>query len=411
MTETVPLLPDGKQRIDVFLSSILPARSRSFLGDLCDKGSVTVNDRVVTKSYKVASGDVISYAIQEKEVSRVTPENIPLDILYEDDDIIAVNKPHGMVVHPAPGSPNATFVNALLFHLGPSATRLLDDLPGFTAAVVAGLEEPDYVPGKESESGPDVDLEAELDLDLPETPEAAVASHVSLRPGVVHRLDKGTSGVLLAGKHPEAVAKLMGLFAARKVSKIYLAVCVGHPGEATIVEPIGRSIKNRQLMTVYDGPPGKPAVTHVRTLAFDGKLSVALVRIETGRTHQIRVHLKERRTPIAGDEAYGNPEWNRKLARSDAVFRPLLHAYETVIEHPFTGKQLVIRAPLPKDFSDILRKLSPADPLLDAHSLLTVPTDVAGKGPGEQGKGFVPMDRLVLKEEEWTSWELPEVQT
>jgi 23S rRNA-/tRNA-specific pseudouridylate synthase len=120
-------------------------------------------------------------------------------------------------------------------------------------------------------------------LDLPETPEAAKASPTYLRPGVVHRLDKGTTGVLIAAKHSEAVSKLSRLFALRKVSKIYLAICVGHPGEATIVEPIGRSMKNRQMMAVYSGPPGKLAVTHVRTIAFDGKKSACLVRIETGR--------------------------------------------------------------------------------------------------------------------------------
>ena len=198
ITETVPQLQGGKQRIDVYLSSILKTRSRSFLGDLCDKGGVTVNDKPVTKSYKVATGDVISLQIQEREVSRVTPENIPLDVLYEDDDIIAINKPQGMVVHPAPGSPNATFVNALLYHLGPSATRLLDEVGA------ASLASPEVqVLNDESE-----DLLDAGDVDLPETPEAAKASPASLRPGVVHRLDKGTSGVLLAGKHPQAVAKV-----------------------------------------------------------------------------------------------------------------------------------------------------------------------------------------------------------
>lgn len=386
--ESVPKSSE-KQRIDVYLSTVMPSRSRSFLGDLCDKGLVTVNDKKVTKSFKVVGGDVISMEIEEKEVSKVTPEDIPLDILYEDDDIIAINKPQGMVVHPAPGSPNNTFVNALLFHLGPSAQRLLESV--------------------DLDVGHEVDGDLDEDVDLPETPEAAVASHVSLRPGVVHRLDKGTSGVLLAGKHPEAVAKLSALFAARKVNKVYLAVCIGHPGEATIVEPIGRSQKNRQLMTVYNGPPGKPAVTHVRTLAFDGKLSVALVRIETGRTHQIRVHLKERRTPIAGDEAYGNNDWNKKLAKSDAIHRPLLHAYETQIQHPFNGEMLTFRAPLPKDMASLVGKLSPTSPLLDNRSLLVGATpDVEGRGPGEQGKGFVPMDRLAFQEEHWTSYDLPE---
>jgi len=381
-----------KQRIDVFLSTVLPGRSRSFLGDLCDKGLVEVNNKVVIKSHKVSAADVISYIIEEKEVSKVTPEKIPLDIVYEDDDMIVINKPQGMVVHPAPGSPNNTFVNALLFHLGEfAASRLLDV---------------DVLPGGAPEEEGEEDA-----MDLPETPEAASASPVSLRPGVVHRLDKGTSGVLLAGKHPEAVAKLSALFAARKVIKLYLAVCVGHPGDTTIVEPIGRSQKNRQLMAVYDGPPGKPAVTHIKTLAFDGKLSVALVRIETGRTHQIRVHLKERRTPIAGDEAYGNNDWNKKLLRSDSIERPLLHAYETRIEHPFSGKQLTFRAPLPSDMAKLVKKLSPASPLLDSASglLLGETPAVQGRVLGaEEGRGFVPMDRLVWQEDEWTALTLPE---
>jgi len=166
---------------------------------------------------------------------------------------------------------------------------------------------------------------------------------------------QGTTGVLLAAKHPEAVTKLSALFAKRDIRKVYLAVCVGHPGDTTIVEPIGRCRKNRQLMTVYDGPPGKPALTHVRTLAFDGKISAALLRIETGRTHQIRVHLKERRTPIIGDDAYGSAEWNKKLLRSDSVRRPLLHAYETEFTHPFTGENVVIRAPVPDDMSGVLQ--------------------------------------------------------
>jgi len=486
VTSSEVVLPEkiSKQRLDVFLSTAFPDRSRSFMSDLCDKGAVRVNDKVVTKSHKVSSGDVVELEIEEKEESSVEPENIKLDILYEDDDIIAVNKPNGMVVHPAPGSPNNTFVNALLFHLGPSAQRLFEQgsdeeisssisddkyslaalsaLPrkelqslakncnikanagsailieqlvrfgkqakkdkaaagqSATAVVAArtgsGKEEQEETVEEEVEDEDALYYESILNtkvpIDLPETPEAANASPSSLRPGVVHRLDKGTTGVLLAGKHPQAVAKLMALFAKRKVRKVYLAVCIGHPGDATMIEPIGRSQKNRQLMTVYDGPPGKSAVTHVRTLAFDGKLSAALVRIETGRTHQIRVHLKERRTPIAGDEAYGNSEWNKKLARSDQIQRPLLHAYETEITHPFTGKQIIFRAPLPDDMSKLMQKLTSASsPVLDPETnLLIGSTVVKGKGPGEKGGGFVPEDRLRYEEEHFTSWELPETQ-
>jgi len=395
----------GKTRVDVYLSTVLPSRSRSFIGDLCDKGLVAVNDRKVTKSFKLSGGDVVSFHVEEREVSKLDPENIPLDILYEDDDIIAVNKPQGMVVHPAPGSPNATFVNALLFHLGPAAERLVES----AAQIAVEVGEVD-----------DEDEEVEMfssAADLPETPEAAVASHTSLRPGVVHRLDKGTSGVLIAGKHPEAVAKLSALFAARKVSKVYLAICVGHPGDATIVNPIGRSKKNRQMMAVCEAPLGKPAVTHVKTLAFDGKLSVALVRIETGRTHQIRVHLKERRTPIAGDETYGNADWNKKLLRTDGVRRPLLHAYETQFLHPFTGNLVTLRAPLPLDMAHLMGKLSPSPalPLLSPNRLLLQAGLVLAPAEDQAGtnraKGFVPLDRIRLQDDqEWNDFDLPEIE-
>jgi len=395
----------GKTRVDVYLSTVMPSRSRSFIGDLCDKGLVAVNDRKVTKSFKLSGGDVVSFHVEEREVSKLDPENIPLDILYEDDDIIAVNKPQGMVVHPAPGSPNATFVNALLFHLGPAAERLIESAAQIAVEV-----------GEVEDEDEDEEVEMFSSADLPETPEAAVASHTSLRPGVVHRLDKGTSGVLIAGKHPEAVAKLSALFAARKVSKVYLAICVGHPGDATIVNPIGRSKKNRQMMAVCEAPLGKPAVTHVRTLAFDGKLSVAMVRIETGRTHQIRVHLKERRTPIAGDETYGNADWNKKLLRTDGIRRPLLHAYETQFLHPFTGNLVTLCAPLPPDMALLMGKLSPspASPLLNPNRLLHLqPGLVLGEDQTgtNKAKGFVPLDRIRLQDDqEWNDFDLPETE-
>jgi len=306
-----------KVRLDVFLSESLTSHSRSFYGGLCDKRSILVNNIPRDKAYKVSKGDIIELEMEEKPVNqKVEAENIPLDIIYEDNNIIAINKPCGMVVHPAPGSPNGTFVNALLYHLGDEASQLtsntispslpleddldnefsdmneeeelFDELAEFHTTTAADEAEVDL-------SDINLTMNAEMDLsikpetlrgrpvDLPETPEAARDSPTYLRPGVVHRLDKGTSGVLIAAKHNEAVAKLSLLFAARKVKKIYLAICVGHPGDATIVEPIGRSLKNRQMMTVYDGPPGKLAISHVKTIAFDGKLSACLVRIETGR--------------------------------------------------------------------------------------------------------------------------------
>lgn len=220
---------NSKQRLDVYLSTAFEQYSRSFMSGLCDKGKVTVNGKIEGKSYKINNGDNVHVDIDIKEdKSDVNPEYIPLDILYEDEHIIAINKPNGMVVHPAPGSPNGTFVNALLYHLGPDAQKLL-------------ISSANLIDEGEKE------LDEDLDYDLPETPEAAQASPQYLRPGIVHRLDKGTSGVLLAAKHPEAVTKLCALFAQRNIRKIYLAVCVGHPGETTIVDPIGRCRKNRQV--------------------------------------------------------------------------------------------------------------------------------------------------------------------
>ena len=393
-----------KKRVDVYLSSLTTGRSRSYFNGLIERGKVLVNNKVVTKSYKVSTGDVVEYEVEEKAESSVEAEDIPLDILFEDEHIIAVNKPQGMVVHPAPGSPNATFVNALLHHLGADARCLLDSVA----------------------SSPTLSDDQE-EIDLPETPEAAAAAARSLRPGVVHRLDKGTSGVLIAGKHPEAVSKLSQLFAAREIRKVYLTVCVGNPGEATICEPIGRHPKNRQLMTVVkDEDKGRYALSHVRTICFDGKLSAALVRIETGRTHQIRVHLKERRTPVVGDTAYGNADWNRKLSKTGEVDRPLLHSYETEFKHPFNGEPVVLRAPVPPDMlSMILRLQAPgvtrsdmqvmnkASGLLQEHIRTDFVCDIRGHegrvSPGIRGRGYVPGDRVSFEELHWTEQELPEV--
>ena len=394
--EDVFLVPEesDKVRLDSFLSTIMPKYSRSYFADLCERGNVHVNNVLKGKNHKLSKGDKITVQIIEKEVSSVAPERIPLDILFEDEHIIAVNKPAGMVVHPAVGSLNGTFVNALLYHLGAAAADILN------SSAITQL----------------VSDEEELLEDLPETPEAAKQSPVSLRPGIVHRLDKGTSGVLLAGKTHEAVARLSHLFAQRQVRKVYLSINVGHPGDTTIMEPIGRSVRNRQQMTVYDGPPGKPASTHIRTLCFDGKVSASLVRIETGRTHQIRVHIKHRHTPIIGDETYGVIEWNRKFLRSHGIRRPMLHAYETGFTHPFTGAEIVLTAPIPEDMASLLTKLTRGDSnggeqeeIFDpVRSRLLCDTTVRGKEPGEAGRGFVPLDRLVIEDEHWTAIELPE---
>ena len=179
----------GKARLDVFLASEFKQHSRSFLSDLCEKGRVTVNGKQQNKNFKVSKGDKVVVDVDvKKDTSTVTPEHIPLDILYEDDHIIAVNKPNGMVVHPAVGSPNGTFVNALLYHLGDKAQSLLDAV-GAGVALVDEDDEDDGNSDIEGESSDSDGAEAAL-VDLPETPEAAQASPQRLRPGIVHRLDK-----------------------------------------------------------------------------------------------------------------------------------------------------------------------------------------------------------------------------
>ena len=227
----------SKQRLDQYVTSLLPGTSRSLIAAMCDHGLITVNDVIRPKHYKISAMDEVCVQIEQKTPTEVKPENITLDILYEDEHILAINKPAGMVVHPAPGSPNGTFVNALLHYLGDEASTLLraTESDSFTQIVDDDFEE--EMEGAHNTGG------------VKDSPQ-------SLRPGIVHRLDKGTSGVLLAGKHPDAVAKLSALFASRKITKVYLAICVGNPGEATISESIGRCLKNRQEMAIFDGPPG-----------------------------------------------------------------------------------------------------------------------------------------------------------
>lgn len=324
---------DVGKRLDAFLSTLKGIKySRSYFASLCEQGKVLVNNKTRSKSYRVEKGDHITFEVEDDgRQLKVEPEKIPLDIIFEDEDMIAINKPAGMVVHPAPGTPTGTFVNALIYHLGSQATELLlthsrskameDEISDEVAEGSyfesiehstdqdnvenwqdIGQDGDDEYDGEYDDIHFDHDDDEDEDfatfeapvqdiktspheskLDLPETPEAAQASPSFLRPGIVHRLDKGTTGVLLAGKHPLAVEKLASVFAQRKIEKTYLAICVGFPGDTSINKFIGRSSRYRQLMNVCQGAPGKHAISHIKTIAFDGKLSVCLVRIETGR--------------------------------------------------------------------------------------------------------------------------------
>ncbi len=278
-------------RLDRLLVQTFPDHSRTYFQYLIGSGLVLVNGCPVKKRETVKVGDEIEVCFELTPEMTLEAEYIPLEILYEDDHLIAINKPAGMVTHPAPGHPRGTFVNALLYHC----------------------------------------------KTLPETED--------LRPGIVHRLDKDTSGVLVAAKTSECHQKLVELFSSRSVTKHYLAICIGNPGDRTIDEPIRRHPSRRQEMHV--DPEGKPAISICRVLKTVGDLSWVDVQLITGRTHQIRVHLKHIGTPVLGDPVYGRPATNEKFG----VKRQLLHAKTLSFIHPITGEALSFEASIPEDFN------------------------------------------------------------
>eukprot|EP00536_Pseudo-nitzschia_multiseries_P008570 jgi/Psemu1/198448/e_gw1.219.59.1 len=326
---SVPKNLNGK-RIDAVLSKLMtPELSRSACGNLVADGCVQIvtnegtdDDAVVLnrKSFKVEAGMTLKVTLPKNErPDEIIAENIPLNILYEDEHMIVINKSAGMVVHPAAGNWDGTVVNALAYYLANETT--------------------------------------------------------SLRPGIVHRLDKGTTGILIVSKTAEALAKLSEAFASRKVKKTYLAVTVGNPGKRVRIDkPIGRHPIHRQRMRVVPDPhrknstmsslsqSGRRALSFVDTLQFDGKLSLVQVRIETGRTHQIRVHLQDRHTPIYGDDVYGISDWNKRLLKAHGIERPLLHAHRLEIDHPITGEHMTFVAPMAADMVSIAKGIWPDGP-------------------------------------------------
>ena len=280
-------------RIDKLLANRFPEYSRTYFQYLLDIGCVLLNGERVKKRMAPDEGDEIEICFQATPEASIAPEKIPLDILYEDDHILAVNKPAGMVVHPAPGQWSGTFVNALLSHCS------------------------DLAPGSDP-----------------------------LRPGIVHRLDKETTGLLLAAKTTTAHQKLIEAFSTRKMQKLYLAVCHGRPANALINVPIGRHPVHRKEMTVL--PDGREAITEVQLAACNDKFSLVLAKPKTGRTHQIRVHLKHVRAPVVGDKIY---------SKSNTANRQLLHAYRLTFEHPITKASIRLVAPIPEDMKGWIRKL------------------------------------------------------
>lgn len=284
---------EAGHRIDKLLAQRFPNHSRTYFQHLIEIGCVLLNGEVVKKRILPEEGDEIEVCFQATPEASLEPENIPLEILYEDEHILAVNKPPGMVVHPAPGHWSGTFVNALLGHCS------------------------NLAPGNDP-----------------------------LRPGIVHRLDKDTSGVLLAAKTTLAHQKLIEMFSTRRMQKVYLAICSGKPRNGTINLPIGRHPVHRKEMTTL--PDGREAITEFQVVACNETNSLVLARPRTGRTHQIRVHLKHLGCPIVGDTLYGS---NRESERQ------LLHAYRLSFDHPITGSPMCLTAPIPEDVKNWMRRL------------------------------------------------------
>ena len=310
-------------RVDAALASLLPPLSRTYFGSLCSEGRVEVDGARVKKSARLGAGSSLSVRLRAAEELRVDGEPIELDLLYEDASMLAACKPAGMVVHPAPGHWSGTFANALV-------GRIQEQRQQQEGA--AGSELPD-------------------------------AFGDGLRPGIVHRLDRYTSGVLLGAKSADAQRALLEAFAARRTFKVYLAIVAGKPPAfTTVAEPIGRHPTDRLKMACVGEGEGRSrsALSEVHSLASDGKLSLVCVRIATGRTHQIRVHLQHMRAPVLGDPLYGDANHNRRERRRAA--RPLLHSYRMMLRHPATREPLTITAPAPDDLRAVGASLAGVPP-------------------------------------------------
>lgn len=283
-------------RLDKVLSTRFDSiKSRNYFQTLFAAGKILLNGLPAKKSMLSAHGDEVEIQWSYTPALQLTPENIPLQIIYEDEALLVINKAAGLVVHPAAGNWSGTLVNALLYHCQQWQTAF---------------------------------------------PENAS----SMRPGIVHRLDKDTTGLLLAAKTSDMQARLMALFSARQIEKEYLAICIGNPGTRTIDLPIARHPVRRKEMTICH-ERGKNGVTLCRTLAHNEKLAFVCLQLLTGRTHQLRVHLKAVGFPILGDPLYGSQQMNRKFG----LQRQMLHAHRLRFCHPLTGKMMEFTAPLPQD--------------------------------------------------------------
>ena len=300
--DTTAKLTAGKtgRRLDLMISEELPEISRSSAQKLIENGLVTLNGKTVKKNHKVTEGEVFSVTLPQPQPADILPQNIPLDIVYEDGDIIVINKPRGMVVHPAPGHPNGTLVNALLYHCG-------DSLSG-----IGGV----------------------------------------IRPGIVHRIDMDTSGLLIAAKNDAAHLFLSSQLSDRSLSREYEAVVCGRVRDdcGTVNAPIGRHPTDRKRMCVTD-KNSRPAVTHYEVIARYNGYTHIRCRLETGRTHQIRVHMASIGHPLLGDLVYGRKKPEKGLSGQ------CLHARRIKFIHPSTREPMSFETPLPEYFLQVLEHL------------------------------------------------------
>ncbi len=301
MELTILTAVESGERVDAWLAGQLPGMTRSAVQRLLENGSVTLNGAAVKKNYKVAAGDTFVVAAEPVLELPLIPQNIPLDVVFEDEDVIVVNKPRGMVVHPAPGHPAGTLVNALMYHCG-------DSLSG-----VGGAK----------------------------------------RPGIVHRIDKDTSGLIIAAKNDMAHLALSAQLADRSLSRVYEAVAAGNFREdsGTVDAPIGRHPNERKKMAVTS-QNSRPAVTHWEVLARYRGYTHIRCKLETGRTHQIRVHMAYIGHPLLGDEVYGHARLPEK-----GLTGQCLHARELKFIHPRTGESVHLETDLPPYFREVLDRL------------------------------------------------------
>ena len=301
MTPEQILVPaeDAGKRLDAFLAEQVEDLTRSAAARLCEEGRVRLGEKPLAKNYRLTGGETLTVDLPEPEPIDAVPQNIPLDIVYEDEDVIVINKPKGLVVHPAPGHPDGTLVNALLYHCGES-------LSGIGGA---------------------------------------------LRPGIVHRIDRDTSGLIIAAKNDFAHQKLSAQLQDHTLARVYRCIVVGSlPQEAgTVDAPIGRHPTDRKKMAVISG--GRSAVTHYQVLEHLRGHSYVECRLETGRTHQIRVHMAHLGHPILGDTVYGAKRPVPGLQGQ------CLHAMGLKFIHPRTEQLVELSCPLPEEFLRQLEKL------------------------------------------------------